>query len=274
MITEANITQQSIDPLRIAILNLMPTPIAELLRLLRNTSLQVDIEHIKIKTYAAKDTSQDEFLNAYKTFDQIKNRQFDGFVITGAPVERMEFEKVDYWQEICEILEWTKTNVTSTFHICWGAQAGLYYHYGIKKHVLPNKLFGIYEHTVLNPHNILMRGFDDTFLSPHCRWANVDEEAIKKCPELEIVSAANLARAYIITSRNCKHIFVLGHPDYDGAMFIDENKRDIEKGLNITLPRHYFVDNDPTKPLNVFWDSHANRLFSNWLHHIRSTTPE
>lgn len=275
--TENRATHQDIRPLKIAILNLMPTKIVtetQLLRLLGNTPLQVDVDLIKTKTYVSKNTSQDHLLTFYKTFDQIKNCKFDGLVITGAPVELMEFEEVDYWQELCEILEWTKTNVTSTFHICWGAQAGLYYHYGIKKYTLPSKVFGIYEHIVLNPRKMLLRGFDDTFFAPHSRWTSIDEDAVKNCPHLEVIAASPLAGTYIITSRGGKHIFVSGHSEYDGETLGNEYKRDIAKGIDIAIPHNYFVDDDPSKPLKVSWRSHANLLFSNWLnYHVYQATP-
>jgi len=277
VMTEKRAMTQDIRPLKIAILNLMPTKITtetQLLRLLGNTPLQVDVELIKTDSYQSKNTSEDHLLNFYKTFEEVKHKKYDGMIITGAPVEKMEFEEVDYWEELSKIMEWTKTNVTSTFHICWGAQAGLYYHYGIKKYDLEHKLFGIFEHRVIRKTKMLMRGFDDVFYVPHSRHTEILEEDIKKVPELEILSVSQKAGVHIVVSKGGKQIFVTGHSEYDDVTLSQEYYRDIDKGMDIAVPENYFPDNDPKKSPMVKWRAHANLLFSNWLnYHVYQATP-
>lgn len=277
VMSEKRATTQDIRPLEIAILNLMPTKIAtetQLLRLLGNTPLQVNVELVMVSGHKSKNTSEDHLLTFYKTFDEIKHKKYDGFIITGAPVEHLEYEDVDYWDELTEIMEWTKTMVTSTFHICWGAQAGLYYHYGINKYPLEEKMFGVFEHKVRRKTKMLMRGFDDKFFAPHSRHTEVREEDIKKHPELEILASSDKAGIYIVMSKGGKQIFVMGHSEYDSHTLAGEYFRDIEKGLDIKIPCNYFPDDDPKRQPVVRWRSGANLLYSNWLnYHVYQTTP-
>ncbi len=279
VITETRAMTQDIRPLEIAVLNLMPTKIeteTQLLRVLGNTPLQINVQFINTKTHVSKNTSKSHIETFYKTFDDIKDNKFDGLIITGAPVENMEFEDVDYWQELCEIMEWSKTNVTSTFHICWGAQAALYYHYGVPKHSLPEKMFGIFEHTVVpeKKHKILLRGFDDTFFVPHSRHTYTAEEDINKVPALEILASSKEAGVYIITDKNERRFFITGHSEYDANTLKGEYERDVAKGLDIKVPKNYFPDDDPAKEPMVKWRSHANLLYSNWLNYfVYQTTP-
>ncbi len=270
-------TKQDIRPLKIVILNLMPTKITtetQLLRLLSNSPIQVDIELMKIAGHISKNTPEEHLLNFYNTFDYFKNKKFDGMIITGAPVENMKFEEVDYWNELCEIMEWSKTNVTSCFHICWGAQAGLYYHYGINKYPLQNKMFGIFHHKVLNKRSRLLRGFDDLFPAPHSRHTTVLREDIEGVHDLEIMSESDEAGIYIVTNKSRKQIFVMGHSEYDINTLADEYFRDVEKGLKIDVPKNYFPENNPKKkPLNT-WRAHGNLLYSNWLnYYVYQETP-
>ncbi len=279
VITETRAMTQDIRPLEIAVLNLMPTKIeteTQLLRVLGNTPLQINVQFINTKTHVSKNTSKSHIETFYKTFDDIKDSKFDGLIITGAPVENMEFEEVDYWQELCEIMEWSKTNVTSTFHICWGAQAALYYHYGVPKHQLSEKMFGVFEHTVVpeKKHKILLRGFDDTFFVPHSRHTCTIEEDVNKVPALEILASSKEAGVYIITDKNERRFFITGHSEYDANTLKGEYERDVAKGLSIKVPKNYFPDNDPTKEPMVKWRSHANLLYSNWLNYfVYQTTP-
>lgn len=279
VITETRAMTQDIRPLEIAVLNLMPTKIeteTQLLRVLGNTPLQINVQFINTKTHVSKNTSKSHIETFYKTFADIKDSKFDGLIITGAPVENMEFEEVDYWQELCEIMEWSKTNVTSTFHICWGAQAALYYHYGVPKHQLSEKMFGIFEHTVVpeKKHKILLRGFDDTFFVPHSRHTYTAEEDINKVPALEILASSKEAGVYIITDKNERRFFITGHSEYDANTLKGEYDRDVAKGLPIKVPKNYFPDDDPTKEPMVKWRSHANLLYSNWLNYfVYQTTP-
>ena len=265
---------QDIRPLNIVILNIMPTKIAtetQLLRLLSNSPLQVNVQFIATETYTSKNTPKEHLHTFYKTFDEIKKEKFDGMIITGAPVEQMPFQQVDYWKELTDIMEWTKTNVTSTMHICWGAQAGLYYHYGVGKYPLEKKLSGVYTHTLKRKNKMLTRGFDDEFNVPHSRYTYVKEEDIKKVPELEIIATSKDAGVYLITSKKGKQIFVTGHVEYDADTLAEEYFRDIEKGIDIDIPENYFENNDPSKNS---WRSTANLLFSNWLnYHVYQTTP-
>ncbi|MBR5518333.1 MAG: homoserine O-succinyltransferase [Clostridia bacterium] len=277
VITETRALTQDIRPLKILLLNLMPTKIeteTQLARLLGNTPLQVELEFLQTATYAATHTSSDHMISFYKTFDQIKNQKFDGMIITGAPVEHMEFEEVAYWKELCEIMEWSKKNVTSTFHICWGAQAGLYYHYGIKKHRLDKKMFGIFKHKVDYKKSILFRGFDDEFMVPHSRHTTVLEEDIKKCDELKILSTSDEAGVYVVATDKGRQIFVTGHSEYDANTLKKEYDRDKNLGLDIDVPKNYFPDDDDTKEPMVSWRSSANLLYSNWLNYfVYQVTP-
>lgn len=262
---------QDIRPLEIAILNLMPKKIeteTQLLRLLSNTPLQLNIELIKTASHDSKTTPKSHISKFYNTFDEIKDRFFDGLIITGAPVEQLDFDKVDYWGELCEIFEWSKTHVYSTIHICWGAQAGLYYHYGIPKYPLKKKMFGVFEHKVLNPKHPILNGFDDIFLVPHSRHTEVLESDIKKIPDLEILAKSDIAGVDIIGDRSMRRFFILGHREYDKRTLANEYFRDLEKNLSIEIPYNYFPDNDPNKkPLHT-WICHANLMFSNWLNFI------
>ena len=268
---------QDIRPLEIVVLNLMPTKIAtetQLSRLLGNTPLQVHLELMHTKSHVAKNTSQEHLLTFYKTFDELKDRKFDGLVITGAPVETIEFEDVDYWQELCEIMEWSKSHVQSTFHICWGAQAGLYYHYGIKKYPLSEKLFGVFEHTKDYPRAILLRGFDDIFWAPHSRHTTVLREDIEAVPGLKILASSEKAGVYAVMSKNGRQIFVTGHSEYDPDTLEKEYLRDKNLGLPISVPENYYPDDDDTKAPLVRWRGHGNLLFSNWLNYfVYQATP-
>lgn len=277
VITENRAVTQDIRPLEIAILNLMPTKIVtetQLARLLGNTPLQVQMELIKTGTHKAKNTSEEHMLTFYKTFEDIKDRSFDGMIITGAPVELMPFEEVTYWDELCKIMEWSKTHVTSTFHICWGAQAGLYYHYGIQKYPLEKKLFGVFPHHVEYKRSILFRGFDDVFMVPHSRHTTCRREDIEACPELKILASSDEAGVYAVTADHGKHIFVTGHSEYDARTLELEYLRDKNAGLAIDVPRNYYPDDDDTREPAVTWRSSANLLFSNWLNYfVYQTTP-
>ena len=279
VITETRAMTQDIRPLEIAVLNLMPTKVeteTQLLRVLGNTPLQINVQFINTKTHISKNTSKSHIETFYKTFDDIKDSKFDGLIITGAPVEKMDFEEVDYWEELCQIMEWSKENVTSTFHICWGAQAALYYHYGVPKIPMEEKVFGVFEHTV-NPdkkHKILLRGFDDCFYAPHSRHTGVKKEDIEKVPALEILAESPEAGVYIITDKNERRFFITGHSEYDADTLQKEYIRDVNRGLDIKVPKNYFPDDDPTKGPVVRWRSHANLLYSNWLNYfVYQTTP-
>ena len=274
---EQRAVTQDIRPLKILLLNLMPNKIStetQLSRLLGNTPLQVELELIHTKSYHSKNTSSEHLLAFYKTFDDVKDKTYDGMIITGAPVEKMEFSEVEYWDELCEIMEWTKTHVHSTFHICWGAQAGLYYHYGINKYPLDAKLFGVFEHTADYKNSMLLRGFDDTFFVPHSRHTTVKREDIEKVPALKIVSSSEKAGIYAVLTENGKQVFITGHSEYDANTLNDEYVRDLGKGLPISVPENYFEDDDPSKSPKVTWRSHAHLLYSNWLNYfVYQTTP-
>ena len=268
---------QDIRPLEIVLLNLMPTKIVtetQLSRLLGNTPLPVHLELMHTSTHKSKNVSEEHLLSFYKTFDELKDRKFDGMVITGAPVENMPFEDVDYWPELCRIMEWSKTNVHSTFHICWGAQAGLYYHYGIQKYPLPEKLFGVFPHQADYKHSILLRGFDDTFYVPHSRHTTVLREDIEAVPGLKILASSPEAGVYAVANKEGRQIFVTGHSEYDADTLNREYIRDKNLGLPIHVPYNYFPNDDDTKDPVVTWRGHANLLFSNWLNYfVYQTTP-
>ena len=268
---------QDIRPLEIVLLNLMPTKVVtepQLSRLLGNTPLQVNLSLMHTTSHRSKNTPQDHLLSFYKDFGDLKHRKFDGMVITGAPVEQLPFEEVDYWQELCQIMQWSKTNVHSTLHICWGAQAGLYYHYGIPKHDLDKKLFGVFPHQADYKRAILLRGFDDTFYAPHSRHTTVLREDIEKCPELRILASSREAGVYAVMTKHGKQIFVMGHGEYDPDTLDREYRRDKALGLPIAVPANYYPDDDDTREPLVTWRGHANLLFSNWLNYfVYQTTP-
>ena len=277
VMSEKRACSQDIRPLKIAILNLMPTKIiteTQILRLLGNSPLQVEITLLKTKSYVSKNTSSAHLENFYKTFDEVKTEKFDGLVITGAPVEKMDFNDVDYWDELTEIMEWSKTHVWSTFHICWGAQAGLYYHYGIEKHDLPEKVFGVFRHKILKKHKKLFFGFENEFYAPHSRHTEVTKEDIEKHPELTVAAWSEDAGVYAVTTKKYRQIFVMGHSEYDDDTLDKEYKRDLEKRLNIKMPVNYYPNDDSSKkPVNK-WRSHATLLFSNWLNYcVYQITP-
>lgn len=274
---ETRASTQDIRPLRILLLNLMPTKIeteTQFARLLGNTPLQVEIELMHTASHESKNASKEHLLSFYKTFDEIKNSRYDGMVITGAPVEQMDFEEVEYWNELTEIFEWSKTHVHSTFHICWAAQAGLYYHFGVPKKQLPEKLFGVFPHRVSYKNPILFRGFDDVFYAPHSRNSTVDIHDVEKIPELKILAESDEAGLYACMTSEGKQIFVTGHSEYDPDTLSREYFRDKDKGLDIAVPKNYFPQDDPTQPPMVKWRAHANLLFSNWLNYfVYQTTP-
>ena len=277
VITETRAVSQDIRPLRILMLNLMPKKIeteTQIARLIGNTPLQVELELLQTATHKSKHTSAEHMLSFYKVFDDIKDQNFDGMIITGAPVEHMAFEDVEYWDELCQIMEWSRTHVTSTLHICWGAQAGLYYHYGIQKQQLPEKLFGIFEHTLDHKRSILFRGFDDTFLVPHSRHTTVAREDIEAIPELKILASSDEAGVFVVSTERGRQIFVTGHSEYDADTLKREYERDVAKGLPIAVPKHYFPGDDPTAEPVVRWPSCANLFYSNWLNYfVYQTTP-
>ena len=277
VMTQQRATSQRIRPLEIVLLNLMPTKIAtetQLSRLLGNTPLQVHLELMHMSSHKSKNVSQEHLLNFYKSFDELKHRKFDGMVITGAPVELLDFEDVDYWQELCQIMEWSKTNVHSTFHICWGAQAGLYYHYGVPKYPLDKKLFGVFKHEADYKRAILLRGFDDVFWAPHSRHTTILREDVEKIPGLKILASSKEAGVYAMMSKGGRQIFVTGHSEYDPETLNNEYVRDKNQGLEIAVPENYFPNDDDTKPPMVRWRGHANLLFSNWLNYfVYQTTP-
>ncbi len=277
VITETRALTQDIRPLKIAILNLMPTKIAtetQLARLLGNSPLQVELELVQMSTHESRNTPQEHMLAFYKTFDQIKNQKFDGMIITGAPVEHLEFEDVDYWKELCEIMEWTKTNVTSTFHICWAAQAALYYHYGINKKPLDKKLFGVFPHYKEYGASMLMRGFDDVFMVPQSRHTTIDRADVLQVPQLKILSSSKEGGIYAVTTKLGRQIFITGHSEYDADTLKLEYLRDVAAGKDIEVPKNYFPDDNPENDPRVTWRSHANLLYSNWLnYYVYQTTP-
>ena len=277
VMTEKRAITQDIRPLKILLLNLMPKKIeteTQLSRLLGNSPLQVDLELIHTKSHQSKNTSAEHLFNFYKTFDDVKHLTFDGMIITGAPVEHLPFEGVEYWAELCEIMEWSKTHVHSTLHICWGAQAGLYYHYGIEKKPLDKKMFGIFPHKKDHKQSILFRGFDDVFNVPHSRHTTVLREDIKAVKGLKILASSDIAGVFAVSNKGGRQIFITGHPEYDADTLKNEYLRDVNEGKPIEIPVNYFPDDDPTKPPLVTWRSHANLLYSNWLNYfVYQTTP-
>lgn len=261
-------SRQDIRPLKVAIVNLMPTKIVtetQLLRLLSNTPLQVDITLVKTETHNPKNTSQEHLVNFYTTFNQIKEQYFDALIITGAPVELLDFNSVHYWKELCDIMEWSKTHAFSTVHICWAAFAGLYYHYGIQKQVLDKKMFGIFPHKINAINHPLLKGFDDIFMVPHSRYTGVKMEDIETNPNLALLAYSDIAGAYIVADRTNRQIFITGHAEYDRNTLKDEYMRDVEKGIPIEVPYNYFPDDNPKLTPHFTWRGHASLMYSNWL---------
>ncbi len=277
VMTETRAITQDIRPLQILLLNLMPTKVdteTQLARVLGNTPLQIELELIAPAGHSSRNTSQEHMLSFYKTFAEVRERTFDGLVITGAPVEHLPFEEVDYWPELCEIMEWSKTHVHSTLHICWGAQAGLYYHYGIPKRALPQKLFGVFQHRLIDPNFILFRGFDDQFWVPHSRNTTVDAADIEAVPELKILADSPEAGVYAVKTAQGRQVFLMGHAEYDRDTLKKEYERDAAAGVDIQLPQHYFPHDDPTQEPLVRWRSCAHLLYGNWLNYcVYQTTP-
>ena len=274
---ETRAMHQDIRPLKVCILNLMPLKEEtelQLLRVLSNTPLQIDVSFMTLKSHVSLNTSASHLNKFYITYDDVKDEKFDGLIITGAPVEKMEFEEVDYWEELCKIMDWSKRNVTSTLHICWGAQAGLYYHFGLEKKSLDKKISGIFEHCVRNRKEPLVRGFDDYFYAPHSRYTEVTREDVYACEALKVLAESDEAGIYIAMAGDGKQIFITGHPEYDRVTLKNEYIRDCGKGLNPEIPAHYFPDDDPEKEPFLQWRSHSINLYSNWLnYYVYQVTP-
>ena len=268
---------QHIRPLEILILNLMPTKIAtetQIARLLANTPIQVHMTLLQTASHAATHVSAAHLEAFYKTFDEVKNDRYDGMIITGAPVEKIDFEQVDYWQELCEIMDFSETNVYSTLHVCWGAQAGLYYHYGIRKQLLDQKMFGVFEHKVTRPSNPLVRGFDEVFYAPHSRWAGPDRAAIDACPDLRVLAESDAAGPMLLSTESGRQIFVIGHPEYDKYTLDAEYKRDVKAGKPINVPCNYYPADDPARDPLFRWRAHGYLLYTNWLnYYVYQDTP-
>ena len=277
VMTEYRALHQDIRPLKLLILNLMPTKITketQLLRKLSNTPLQIDIELLQVVSHEAKNISEKHLESFYRTFDEIRGKRYDGMIITGAPVENMEFEAVDYWEELCRIMEWSKRNVHCTLHICWGAQAGLYYHFGLKKRQLDEKLFGVFEHTVIKRKSPFFRGFDDVFYAPHSRWTEIPQEEILKVPELELMATSSEAGVFAVKTESSRQFFVMGHPEYDRDTLALEYFRDVKAGKKIGVPRNYFPHDNPAQTPIVKWRSAAQLMYTNWLnYYVYQTTP-
>jgi homoserine O-succinyltransferase len=276
-VDENRALHQDIRSLQICILNLMPLKEdteLQLLRSMSNTPLQIDVSFMQMSSHHSSNTSPNHLNRFYNTFDELKDNTYDGLIITGAPVEQMDFEQVDYWDELCKVFEWSKTNVTSTFHICWGAQAGLYYHYGINKKPLDEKLFGIFKHRVMNRKVPLVRGFDDTFYMPHSRHTETPTHDIEKCEDLVVLAKSEKAGIFLCMNKSGSQIFVMGHAEYDRLTLDSEYRRDLSKGLDIHVPENYYPDNDPDKRPDLLWRSHANNLYTNWLnYYVYQNTP-
>ena len=277
VMTEYRAIHQDIRPLNLLILNLMPTKIAtetQLLRKFSNTPLQIQVELLQTISHDAQNVDRSHLESFYTSYDQIKDKNYDGLVITGAPVENLDFETVDYWEELCQIMEWSKTHVHSTLHICWGAQAGLYYHYGIPKYALPQKLFGVFDHRVLKPSSPLFRGFDDRYYAPHSRHTEVLEEDIRKVPGLEVLAVSEEAGVFAVKTEDSRQFFLLGHLEYDRNTLAQEYWRDVDRGLDIQVPRHYFPNDDPNQTPIVRWRSAGQLIYTNWLnYYVYQTTP-
>jgi len=277
VMTETRAMTQDIRPLQILLLNLMPTKIVtetQLARLLGNTPLQVELELMQVRGHVSKNTPGEHMLKFYTTFDKVRHKYYDGMIITGAPVELMDFEEVDYWPELCEIMDWSLSHVHSTFHICWGAQAALYHHFGIPKYTLPEKLFGVFPHSVERRSNMLLRGFDEVFMVPHSRHTSIKRELIEACPELKILASSPEAGVYAMATEGGKQVFITGHSEYDWDTLKREYERDKSQGLPIHVPYNYFPNDDDSRQPLVSWRSHANLLYQNWLNYfVYQTTP-
>ena len=277
VMTEYRAIHQDIRPLKLLILNLMPTKIAtetQLLRKLSNTPLQIQVELLQTVSHDAQNVDRSHLESFYTSYDQVKDKYYDGLVITGAPVENMDYESVDYWEELCQIMAWSKTHVHSTLHICWGAQAGLYYHYGIPKYALPQKVFGVFDHKVLKPSSPLFRGFDDRFYAPHSRHTEVLEGDIRKVPNLEVLAVSEEVGVFAVKTEDSRQFFLLGHLEYDRDTLAQEYWRDVDRGLDIQVPRHYFPQDDPTQAPIVRWRSAGQLIYTNWLnYYVYQTTP-
>ena len=277
VMTETRAMTQDIRPLQILLLNLMPTKIVtetQLARLLGNTPLQVELELMQVRGHVSKNTPGEHMLKFYTTFDKVRHKYYDGMIITGAPVELMDFEEVDYWPELCEIMDWSLSHVHSTFHICWGAQAALYHHFGIPKYTLPEKLFGVFPHSVERRSNMLLRGFDEVFMVPHSRHTSIKREHIEACPELKILASSPEAGVYAMSTEGGKQVFITGHSEYDWDTLKLEYERDKSQGLPIHVPYNYFPNDDDSRQPLVSWRSHANLLYQNWLNYfVYQTTP-
>lgn len=277
VMTEYRAVHQDIRPLKLVILNLMPTKITtetQLLRQLSNTPLQINVELLQVISHESKHVNEEHLESFYRTFDEIKNNRYDGMIITGAPVENLDFEDVDYWDELCRIMEWTKRNVHCTLHICWGAQAGLYYHYGLQKQQLSQKLFGVFEHTVIKRKSPFFRGFDDIFYAPHSRWTEIPQEEILRIPSLELMATSPTAGVFAVKSEDGRQFFVMGHPEYDPDTLAKEYFRDVAAGKEIHVPENYFPNDNPSQTPIVRWRSAAQLLYTNWLnYYVYQTTP-
>lgn len=271
VMSETRAMKQDIRPLKILILNLMPTKIeteTQILRLLSNTPLQVDIELLQVSTHVSKNVSQEHMLKFYKTFDDVKDKKFDGLIVTGAPVEMLDFKEVDYWDELCQIFDWARTNVYSTYNICWGAQAALYHRYGVPKHILPEKMFGVFEHHPLDLYHPLLRGFSDVFYVPHSRHTETRKEDIIRIKDLQILSYSEMAGVHLISDMDCRNFYCTGHSEYDFDTLAKEYFRDRGKGLDIKVPYNYFPDDDPKKVPRLTWRGAGSLLFQNWLNYF------
>ena len=277
LMKEARAATQDIRPLRIALLNLMPDKITtetQFARLLSNTPLQIELELLHMKSHVSKNTARGHISRFYKTFDEVREQKFDGLVITGAPVEKLDFEAVDYWPELCQIMDWSTTHVHSTLHICWGAQAGLYHHYGIQKHDLPAKASGVFEHHLVKPQSPLVRGFDEVFYAPHSRWAGLNRADIDAAPELRMLAESDVAGPMLLSTESGRQIFVIGHPEYDKYTLDAEYRRDVKAGKEIHVPVNYYPDDDPNKDPIFRWRAHAHLLYTNWLnYYVYQNTP-
>ncbi len=277
VMTEYRAIHQDIRPLKLLILNLMPTKIAtetQLLRKFSNTPLQIQVELLQTVSHDAQNVDRSHLESFYTSYDQVKDKYYDGLVITGAPVENMDYESVDYWEELCQIMAWSRTHVHSTLHICWGAQAGLYYHYGIPKYALPQKVFGVFDHKVLKPSSPLFRGFDDRFYAPHSRHTEVLEGDIRKVPNLEVLAVSEEVGVFAVKTEDSRQFFLLGHLEYDRDTLAQEYWRDVDRGLDIQVPRHYFPQDDPTQAPIVRWRSAGQLIYTNWLnYYVYQTTP-
>ena len=277
VITESRALNQDIRPLKLLLLNLMPTKIVtetQILRKLSNTPLQIDVELLQTVSYTPKNTDQAHLQNFYRSFSQVKENNYDGMIITGAPVENLDFERVDYWRELCAIMDWTRVHVHSTLHICWGAQAALYHHHGVTKHALPKKLSGLFEHRLVKQKSSWFRGFDDSFLMPHSRYTGIMEQDVLSVPELELMSVSDKAGVFAVKTSDNRQFFITGHPEYDADTLALEYFRDQKKGLNTALPENYFPNDDPTQKPIISWRAHAQLLYTNWLnYYVYQTTP-